>query len=470
MAKQPILTPQSEDFPRWYQDVVAKAELAENGPVRGTMVIRPWAYAVWEHVQRALDDRIKAAGADNAYFPLFIPEAFLQKEAEHVEGFSPELAVVTHAGGKELEEPVVVRPTSETIINSYFSKWVQSYRDLPLLLNQWANVVRWELRPRIFLRTTEFLWQEGHTCHVSQADANAYALRILRDVYADVMVNVLGVPVHLGRKTRRERFAGADNSWACEGMMRDGKALQMGTSHELGQNFAKVFDTKYLDAEGKEQFVWQTSWGVSTRLLGAVIMAHGDDNGLRLPPAVAPVQVVVLLVRDEDGAGERARVLGTEVAGLGHRVNVDDRVDVSFGRRVTDWELKGVPVRIEVGPRDLAEGNVTLVRRDTGEKQPVALAEAAVRASLLVGEIQASLLAEATRMRDEATVDVATVDEATEASKTGWARLPWSAVGEDGEDKLATASVSVRCLQAADGSLPEASQEDDLVALVGRAY
>jgi len=470
MAKQPILTPQSEDFPRWYQDVVAKAELAENGPVRGTMVIRPWAYAVWEHVQRALDDRIKAAGADNAYFPLFIPEAYLQKEAEHVEGFSPELAVVTHAGGKELEEPVVVRPTSETIINSYFSKWVQSYRDLPLLLNQWANVVRWELRPRVFLRTTEFLWQEGHTCHVSQADANAYALRILRDVYADVMINVLGVPVHLGRKTRRERFAGADNSWACEGMMRDGKALQMGTSHELGQNFAKVFDTKFLDAEGKEQFVWQTSWGVSTRLLGAVIMAHGDDNGLRLPPAVAPVQVVVLLVRDEDGAGERARALGAEVAGLGHRVNVDDRVDVSFGRRVTDWELKGVPVRIEVGPRDLAEGNVTLVRRDTGEKQPVALAEAAARASLLVGDIQASLLAEATRMRDEATVDVATVDEATEAAKTGWARLPWRAVGEDGEDRLATASVSVRCLQAADGSLPEASQEDDLVALVGRAY
>ncbi|MBV8691135.1 MAG: proline--tRNA ligase [Actinobacteria bacterium] len=470
MAKQPILTPQSEDFPRWYQDVVAKAELAENGPVRGTMVIRPWAYAVWEFVQRALDDRIKAAGADNAYFPLFIPEAYLQKEAEHVEGFSPELAVVTHAGGKELEEPVVVRPTSETIINSYFSKWVQSYRDLPLLVNQWANVVRWELRPRVFLRTTEFLWQEGHTCHASQADANAYALRILNDVYEDVMVNVLGVPVHLGRKTRRERFAGADNSWACEGMMRDGKALQMGTSHELGQNFAKVFDTKYLDTEGKEQFVWQTSWGVSTRLLGAVIMAHGDDNGLRLPPAVAPVQVVVLLVRDEDGAGERARVLGTELAGLHHRVQVDDRVDVSFGRRVTDWELKGVPVRLEVGPRDLAEGNVTLVRRDTGEKQAVPLAEASTRASMLVSEVQASLLAEATRMRDDATVDVATVDEATEAAKSGWARLPWSAVGEDGEDRLATASVSVRCLQAADGSLPGASQEDDLVALVGRAY
>jgi len=470
MAKQPILTPQSEDFPRWYQDVVAKAELAENGPVRGTMVIRPWAYAVWEHVQRALDDRIKTAGADNAYFPLFIPEAYLQKEAEHVEGFSPELAVVTHAGGKELEEPVVVRPTSETIINSYFSKWVQSYRDLPLLINQWANVVRWELRPRVFLRTTEFLWQEGHTCHVSQDDARAYALRILDEVYADVMVNVLGVPVQVGRKTPRERFAGADHSWTCEGMMRDGKALQMGTSHELGQNFAKVFDTKYLDNDGKEQYVWQTSWGVSTRLLGAVIMAHGDDNGLRLPPAVAPVQVVVLLVRDEDGSGERARVLGAEVAGSGHRVRVDDSVDVSFGRRVTDWELKGVPVRIEVGPRDLAEGNVTLVRRDTAEKQAVPLAEAAARASVLIHEIQANLLAESTRLRDAATVEVATVDEAAEAAKTGWARLPWSAVGEEGEDKLATSSVSVRCLQAADGGLPDASQEADLVAYVGRAY
>jgi prolyl-tRNA synthetase len=470
MAKQPVLTPQATDFPRWYQDVVAKAELAENGPVRGTMVIRPWAYAVWEHIQRELDSRIKAAGADNAYFPLFIPESYLQKEAEHVEGFSPELAVVTHAGGKELEEPVVVRPTSETIINSYFSKWVQSYRDLPLLINQWANVVRWELRPRVFLRTTEFLWQEGHTCHATQHDARTYALRILRDVYEDVMVNVLGVPVQVGRKTRRERFAGADQSWTCEGMMRDGKALQMGTSHELGQNFARVFDTHYLDAAGAEQLVWQTSWGVSTRLLGAVIMAHGDDNGLRLPPAVAPVEVVVLLVRDEDGSGERAKVLAAEVAELGHRVELDDRVDQSFGRRVTNWELKGVPVRIEVGPRDLAEGNVTLVRRDTADKQAVPAAEAGARASLLVRDVQAALLAEATALRDERTAAVSSIDEAIEAAKTGWARLPWSAIGEEGEDQLATAGVSVRCLQSPDGSLPDATSEGDVIAYVGRAY
>ena len=469
MAKQPVLTPQATDFPRWYQDVVAKAELAENGPVRGTMVIRPWAYAVWARVQRELDDRIKAAGAQNAYFPLFIPESYLQREAEHVEGFSPELAVVTHAGGKELEEPVVVRPTSETIINSYFSKWVQSYRDLPLLINQWANVVRWELRPRVFLRTTEFLWQEGHTCHATQADARAYALRILREVYEDVMVNVLAVPVRVGRKTPRERFAGADESWTCEGMMRDGKALQMGTSHELGQNFARVFETLYLDDGGNQQHVWQTSWGVSTRLLGAVIMAHGDDNGLRLPPAVAPVQVVVLLVRDEGGAGERARVLASEVAGLDHRVQLDDRVDQSFGRRVTDWELKGVPVRIEVGPRDLAEGHVTLVRRDTGHKEPVPLAEAAARASLALRDAQLSLLAEATALRDGRTAEVATLDEAAEAATTGWAQLPWAAVGEEGEDRLAQSSVSVRCLQGPDGVLPAAGDEGT-VAFVGRAY
>jgi prolyl-tRNA synthetase len=469
MAKQPVLTPQSEDFPRWYQDVVAKAELAENGPVRGTMVIRPWAFAMWEHIQRELDDRIKAAGAENAYFPLFIPEAYLHKEAEHVEGFSPELAVVTHAGGKELEEPVVVRPTSETIINSYFSKWVQSYRDLPLLINQWANVVRWELRPRVFLRTTEFLWQEGHTCHATQDDARAFALRILRDVYEEVMVEVLGVPVRVGRKTPRERFAGANESWACEGMMRDGKALQMGTSHELGQNFAKAFETLYLDDSGEQQHVWQTSWGVSTRLLGAVIMAHGDDNGLRLPPGVAPVQIVVLAIRDEGEVLAEARKITAELAELGHRVRLDDRVDQSFGRRVTDWELKGVPVRIEVGPRDLVDGNVTLVRRDTGAKEQVAVAEAWGRAGLALADVHRTLLTEATALRDERTVEVTSVDEAADAAQTGWARLPWAAVGEEGEDRLAQSSVSVRCLQGPDGGLP-APDDTDTVAYVSRAY
>ncbi len=343
MPKQPVLTPQGEDFPKWYQDVVAKAELADNGPVRGTMVIRPYAYAIWERLQAELDVRIKATGAQNAYFPLFIPESYLKREAEHVEGFSPELAVVTHGGGKELEEPVVVRPTSETIINSYFTKWVQSYRDLPLLINQWANVVRWELRPRLFLRTTEFLWQEGHTCHATEADARAYALQILRDVYEEVMVELLAIPVLTGRKTPRERFAGANESWTCEGMMGDGKALQMGTSHELGQNFAKVFGTQYLNDAGEQVPVWQTSWGVSTRLLGALIMGHGDDAGLRLPPRIAPVQAVVLLVKPEDGAGEAAAALAEELRGRNIRVQLDDRTDTSFGRRAVDWELKGAP-------------------------------------------------------------------------------------------------------------------------------
>ncbi len=311
MAK--VLTSPSEDFPRWYQDVVAKAELAENGPARGTMVIRPYGYAIWERMQRELDDRIKATGARNAYFPLFIPMGYLQREAEHVEGFSPELAVVTHAGGKELEEPLVVRPTSETVIGEYLGKWVQSYRDLPLLLNQWANVVRWEMRPRIFLRTTEFLWQEGHTADASQDDARQYATRILRDAYEDFMVQVMAIPVYVGRKTAGERFPGAINSMTCEGMMRDGKALQMGTSHELGQNFARIFDIQYLDDTGAQQLCWTTSWGASTRLMGALIMAHGDENGLVVPPRLAPVQCVVILVKDEDGSGEAARKLADEL-------------------------------------------------------------------------------------------------------------------------------------------------------------
>ncbi|MBA3303270.1 MAG: proline--tRNA ligase, partial [Acidimicrobiia bacterium] len=349
MAKPPVLTPRAQDFPRWYQDVVAKAELAETGPVRGTQVIRPWAWAIWERMQAEVDRRIKGAGAENVYFPLFIPEGHFRREAEHVEGFSPELAVVTHGGGKELDEPVVVRPTSETVFGEYMAKWIQSYRDLPLLLNQWCNVVRWELRPRLFLRSTEFLWQEGHTAHASAADAHAYAVRILQDVYEDFMTEVLALPVLTGRKTAAERFPGAVNTLTCEAMMGDGKALQMGTSHELGQNFARAFAMSYLDDTGAEQLAWTTSWGVSTRMVGGLIMAHGDDAGLRLPPALAPVQAVVVLVRDEEGSGARAARIVAELADRGGRVRLDDRVDTSFGRRSVDWELKGVPLRIEVG-------------------------------------------------------------------------------------------------------------------------
>ena len=467
MAKAPVLTPQAEDFPRWYQDVVAKAELAENGPVRGTMVIRPYGFSIWERVQAEMDARIKLAGAEGAYFPLFIPESFLRKEADHVEGFSPELAVVTIGGGKELEEPAVVRPTSETIINHYFSKWVQSYRDLPLAVNQWCNVVRWELRPRLFLRTTEFLWQEGHTCHATQADARAYALRILRDVYEDTMVKVLAIPVVVGRKTERERFAGADTSWTTEGMMLDGKALQMSTSHELGQNFAKVFDTLYLDEQGERQHVWQTSWGSSTRLMGAIIMAHGDDNGLRLPPVVAPIQCVVLLVRAEGDAPGVADKLAADLKAAGVRVKLDDRVDTSFGRRAVDWEVKGVPVRLEVGPRDLAEGNVTVVRRDTGDKTPTPLNAAVGAVTAALADAQQALFEAARRRRDERIVDATSVDEAIEASAGGWARLPLDALDEE---RLNANGVTVRCLQREDGTLPEAGDESGLVAYCGRAY
>jgi len=471
VARAPILTPQAEDFPRWYQDVVQKAELADNGPVRGTMVIRPWAYAMWERVQRELDDRIKRSGADNAYFPLLIPESFLHREAEHVEGFSPELAVVTHGGGKQLEEPAVVRPTSETIINHSFARWIHSYRDLPLLVNNWSNVVRWELRPRLFLRTTEFLWQEGHTAHETLAQARAVALEILTDVYAEVMRDIMAVPVFTGLKTRRETFAGAVRSWTCEGVMRDGKALQMGTSHELGQNFSKAFGTLYTDREGAQQHPWQTSWGASTRLVGALIMAHGDDHGLRLPPAVAPQQVAVVVVKDEGGAVEHARAIAAELRGCGVRTALDDAADLSFGRRVTDWELKGVPLRIELGPRDLASGQVTLVSRASGTKTTIPLTGAAAAAADGLDAEQAELFAQASALRASVTREAGSVDEAAELARSGVAILPAALVLNDGgEDRLAQEGVTVRCLRRPDETPTDDLDDPELQAVVARAY
>jgi prolyl-tRNA synthetase len=464
------LTPRATDFPRWYQDVLTQAELADNGPVRGTMVIRPWGYAIWERMQAEMDARIKAAGAENAYFPLFIPESYLRREAEHVEGFSPELAVVTVGGGRQLDEPIVVRPTSETVINSFFAKWVQSYRDLPLLVNQWANVVRWELRPRLFLRTSEFLWQEGHTAHATEDEARQYALRILQDVYHDTMVDVLAVPVLAGLKTARERFAGAIRTWTLEAMMGDGKALQMGTSHELGQNFAKAFDIQFSTDTGSQEYVWQTSWGASTRLVGALIMAHGDDAGLRLPPRLAPIQVVVLLVRDEEGTRRAANSLVEDLRTAGVRVRLDDRVASSFGWRSVDWELKGVPLRIEVGPRDLAAGQLTLVRRDLREKRTVPLGGAVTEARSELEAAQTALYAEASALQSARTARVATVAEAAAAASDGFAVVPWDSVGVAGEEELASEGCSVRCLQAPDGSLPVGDEERDLVALVGKAY
>jgi prolyl-tRNA synthetase len=424
LATEAVLTPQGEDFPQWYQDVLARAELAENGPARGTMVIRPWAYGIWELMQADMDRRIKATGVQNAYFPLLIPMSFLEKERQHVEGFSPELAVVTHGGGEQLTEPLVVRPTSETVINHLFAKWIQSHRDLPVLLNQWANVVRWELRPRLFLRTTEFLWQEGHTAHASYEEAQAETLQML-EVYRGFMEETLAIAVVVGEKSAAERFAGADRTYTCEGLMRDGKALQMGTSHNLGHNFARAFDIQYLSAAGRREHVATTSWGSTTRMVGAVIMAHGDDHGLRLPPAIAPHQVVLLPLAE----GEVARVvdkLAEELRADGVRAHVDGRFHLSFGRRSVDWELKGVPVRVELGARELDAGRATLVRRDTRAKSPVPIDGAARAARELLGELQRGLHAESLAFREAHTFEVTDLAELRErVGGGGFFRVAW---------------------------------------------
>jgi len=465
-----VLTPQAEDFPRWYQDVVAKAELAEPGPVRGSQVIRPVGYALWERIVSEMDARIKACGAENAYFPLFIPESYLRREAQHVAGFAPELAVVTHGGGKQLDEPIVVRPTSETVIGEFMAKWIQSYRDLPLLLNQWANVVRWELRTRLFLRSAEFLWQEGHTAHATEADARAYARKILHEAYEDTMVSVLAIPVTVGLKTIRERFAGATNTYTLEAMMRDGKALQMGTSHELGQNFARAFEIDYLSAEGKQEYCWTTSWGSSTRMVGGLIMAHGDDNGLRVPPVLAPIQAQVTVVKDGDGVLAAASKLRDALRDNGVRVAYDDRVDVPFGRRAVNAELRGYPVRIEVGPRDLAAGNVIVVRRFDGSKAAVAMGEAVNAVLAALDGDQKALYDQAKAFAAEHTADVKTLKNAIEATSVGWARLPWAKVGAAGETKANEQGVTVRCLVREDGSVPDSENEPGLVAYLARSY
>ena len=465
-----VLTPQAEDFPRWYQDVVAKAELAEPGPVRGSQVIRPVGYAIWERMVAEMDARIKAAGAENASFPLLIPEAYLRREAQHVEGFAPELAVVTIGGGKELDEPVVIRPTSETVIGEFMGKWVQSYRDLPLLLNQWCNVLRWEMRTRLFLRSAEFLWQEGHTAHATEEEARNYARKILHEAYQDFMVSVLAIPVRPGLKTARERFAGATHTYTCEAMMRDGKALQMGTSHELGQNFAKAFDINYLSAQGRQEYCWTTSWGSSTRMVGGLIMCHGDDNGLRVPPRLAPIQVQVSVVKEGAGVLEQASKLRDALKDAGVRVGYDDRVDVPFGRRAVNAELRGYPLRLEVGPRDLAAGNVVLVRRVDGSKTPTPLDGAVAAVADALVQDQDALLSEATARTEERTQDVKTLEAAIEAAADGFARVPWSKVGAAGEAKANEVGVSVRCLTRADGGVPDSEDEKGLVAYLARSY
>ena len=406
---------QADDFPAWYQEVVRAADLAENSLARGTMVIKPYGFAIWEAIRDALDERIKATGHRNVYFPLFIPYHLLEREKEHVEGFAPEVAVVTHAGGEELAEPLVVRPTSETIIWDAYSRWVQSYRDLPLLYNQWANVVRWELRPRLFLRTTEFLWQEGHTAHETRDEAVEETRRMLLECYLDVAERVMAMPVRAGRKTAAERFAGAEETLCIEALMRDRKALQAGTSHYLGQNFARTYGVSFLGRDGEEHYAEATSWGVSTRLVGGLIMTHGDDAGLRLPPAVAPIQAVVVPIYRSDEERDRVLVVGRRLAddlsSAGVRARLDDREEHRPGYKFADWELRGVPVRIEVGPRDLKADEVTVVRRDDGAKAAVRIGAAAPRIAELLDEIQRALLDDARAFADAHTFRARTYEE-----------------------------------------------------------
>ena len=400
MAK---LTKRSDDYNQWYIDIVMKAEMADYAPVKGCMVIRPWGYAIWERMQRALDDMFKATGHVNCYFPLLIPESFLKKEAEHVEGFAPECAVVTHGGGKLLEEPLVIRPTSETIIWAMYKKWIQSWRDLPLLYNQWANVVRWEMRTRLFLRTAEFLWQEGHTAHATAQEAMEEAQRIL-GIYRKFAEEWMAMPVLAGRKSEGQKFPGAVTTYTIEALMQDGKALQAGTSHYLGQNFARAFEVQFQNKDKQLEYVYATSWGVSTRLIGALVMSHSDDAGLVLPPKLAPIEVVVvpILKADADNAGILAAAYRVaEPFGDAVRVRVDDRDNVSPGWKFNEWELKGVPIRIEIGPKDLEKGQVVLVRRDTGEKIPTAMDAVSFQVPGVLEEVQESLLKKA-RQRLEA--------------------------------------------------------------------
>ena len=431
MAKN--ITPRAENYSQWYLDVIAAGKLADHAPVKGCMVIRPTGYAIWEEMQAKLDRRFKETGHVNAYFPLLIPESFIRKEAEHVEGFAPELAVVTHAGGKKLEEPLVVRPTSETVVGYMYAQWIQSYRDLPLLINQWCNVMRWEMRTRLFLRTSEFLWQEGHTAHETEAEAEEETLRIL-EIYRRFQEEELAMPVLVGRKSEAEKFPGALRTYAVEAMMQDRRALQSGTSHNLGQNFARAFDIKFLDRSNKHQLVHTTSWGVSTRMIGGLLMTHSDDDGLVLPPRIAPVKVVVVPLYKSDD--EKARVLPfaeRAQALLGEHIDplhlrLDTREELRPSDRFFHWVQQGVPLRVEVGPRDVEKGEVVLVRRDDRAKKAVAHAAVGKEAADLLDAIQETLYAKAKRFRDENTRRVDSYDEfkAVLAEQGGFVEAHWN--------------------------------------------
>ncbi|KAL3652403.1 Proline--tRNA ligase, chloroplastic/mitochondrial [Castilleja foliolosa] len=453
--KDRVITPRSHDFNAWFLDIIANAELADYGPVRGTMVIRPYGYAIWEAIQEYLNVKFKETGHSNMYFPQFIPYSFIEKEASHVEGFSPELALVTIGGGKELEEKLVVRPTSETIVNHMFTQWIHSYRDLPLMVNQWANVTRWEMRTKPFVRTLEFLWQEGHTAHATPEEAEKEALQMI-NVYTKFAFEEAAIPVIGGRKSKVETFAGATKTYTIEAMMGDRKALQAGTSHNLGQNFSRAFGTQFTDENGERQHVWQTSWAVSTRFVGGIIMTHGDDIGLMLPPKLAPVQVIVVpIYKKEDersGVFDAASSVKDTLQAAGIRVKIDDSEQRTPGWKYNFWEMKGVPLRIEIGPRDVSSASVVVSRRDIPGKQGKVFGISMESSTLVayikskLDEVQSSLLKTAISFRDSNIVDVSSYNELKEAIAQGkWARGPWSASDEEELKVKEETGATIRC-------------------------
>ncbi|MDP2892668.1 MAG: proline--tRNA ligase [Bacillota bacterium] len=437
-----------EDFSRWYTDVILKTDLVDYSDVRGCMVIKPYGYGIWELIQKELDARFKATGHKNAYFPLFIPESLLKKEAEHIEGFAPEVAWVTRGGSEELTERLVVRPTSETIICSMYAKWIHSYRDLPVLINQWCNVVRWEKTTRPFLRTSEFLWQEGHTVHATEEEAQEETLKML-DVYVEFNKNVLAVPVIKGQKTEKEKFAGARATYTMEAMMQDGKALQMGTSHDLGQNFAKVFDIQFLDKDGQLKYGWQTSWGVSTRMIGGIIMVHGDERGLALPPKVAPTQVVVLpIAQHKPGVLEKARELTERLLKSGLRAEIDEREGQSAGWKFNEWEMRGVPIRVEIGPRDIEKGEVVAVRRDDLQKTVLPMEGVEKALTEMLELVHQGMYDKALAFRDSRIFTATDFDEFNKAvnARQGFAKAMWCGERECEDAIREKTGATARCI------------------------
>jgi prolyl-tRNA synthetase len=473
------ITPKSEDFSRWYVDLIRRAELADYAPMKGMMVIRPYGYAIWENIQKLLDKRIKASGHINAYFPLFIPESFLRKEMEHLKGFAPEVAWVTHGGDDELEERLAVRPTSEAIIGYMYSKWIKSWRDLPVLINQWANVVRWEKVTRPFLRTTEFLWQEGHTAHESYEEAQAETLLIL-EMYREFVENELAIPVIYGRKTEREKFAGALATYAIEALMSDGKALQMGTSHNLGQHFARVFNIRFEDRNQELQYAWQTSWGVSTRLIGALVMAHGDDSGLVFPPQVAPIQMVIVPISIgnwKETVLPVAKEIKNNLQNFGFRVFLDDRAEYTPGWKFSEWEMRGVPLRLEIGPRDIKNNQVVAVRRENPVKIALEISNLEIKVKQLLAEIQKAIYDKALAFQKENTYEVTSYQDFKSVieEKRGFIKAFWCG-SEDceariKEETMATIRVIPQSQEKPEkGKCVYCQKDAEIMAVFARAY